>query len=219
MLPLWDFAKQRWHSGLVIWSCDSAKLINVEDDMAYLKAFSNAVMNEVNRINLAFSDTAKATFLASISHELRSPLHGILGSIEFLHDTPMDDFQANMLISVETCGKTLLDTVNHVLDYAKINNLTKHNSRHLGHRRNEGKPQASSSDHSLTSRFNLAYIVEEVVEAVYAGQVFRSAQNDVMEGSGATRSSSERAVEARKLIRDNDPKASRGKRTPCTAHP
>lgn len=208
LLPLWDFAKERWHSGLVVWSSDSAKLINVEDDMAYLKAFSNAIMNEVNRINLALSDTAKATFLASISHELRSPLHGILGSIEFLHDTPMDDFQASMLISVETCGKTLLDTVNHVLDYAKINNLTKHNSRHLGHPRNGGKPQASSSDNSLTSRFNLAYIVEEVVEAVYAGQVFRSAQTDVIEGRGATRSSSERAVEARKCIKDNDPKIS-----------
>ncbi|KAK5052044.1 hypothetical protein LTR84_002848 [Exophiala bonariae] len=204
LLPLWDFAKERWHSSLVIWSRDPAKLINVVDDMAYLKAFSNAVMNEVNRINLALSDIAKATFVASISHELRSPLHGILGSIEFLHDTPMDDFQATLLVSVETCGKTLLDTVNHVLDYAKINNLAQHNSRQLGHRRNEGKPQASNSDSSLTSSFNLAHIVEEVVEAVYAGQVFRSTQADVLEGRGNPRSSSERAIEARKNLKDND---------------
>lgn len=203
LLPLWDFAKERWHSGLVVWSSDSAKLINVADDMAYLKAFSNAVMNEVNRINLVLSDTAKATFVASISHELRSPLHGILGSIEFLHDTPMDDFQATLLVSVETCGKTLLDTVNHVLDYAKINNLAQHNSQHLGHPRNEGNPQASSSDSSLTSRFDLARIVEEVVEAVYAGQVFRSIQADVLEGRGNPRSSGERAIETRNSVMDN----------------
>lgn len=203
LLPLWDFAKERWHSSLVVWSSDSAKLINVADDMAYLKAFSNAVMNEVNRINLALSDSAKATFVASISHELRSPLHGILGSIEFLHDTPMDDFQNTMLISVETCGKTLLDTVNHVLDYAKINNLVQHKSQHLGHPRNEGNPQASSSDSSLTSRFDLAHIVEEVIEAVYAGQVFRSIQADVLEGRGSPRSSSDRALENREHLRDN----------------
>lgn len=203
LLPLWDFAKERWHSTLLVWSGDPAKLINVTDDMAYLKAFSNAVMNEVNRINLALSDTAKATFVASISHELRSPLHGILGSIEFLHDTPMDDFQATMLISVETCGKTLLDTVNHVLDYAKINNLTQHKSQHLGHRRNAGNHQASSSDNSLTDHFDLAHIVEEVVEAVYAGQVFRSIQADVLEGRGSPRSSGERAIEARKNSQGN----------------
>ncbi|KEF60440.1 uncharacterized protein A1O9_02001 [Exophiala aquamarina CBS 119918] len=214
LLPLWDFAKERWHSGLVIWSNDPAKLVNVDDDMAYLKAFSNAVMNEVNRINLALSDTAKATFLASISHELRSPLHGILGSIEFLHDTPMDDFQASMLISAETCGKTLLDTVNHVLDYAKINNLAKHNSRHLGHPRNQGNPQASSSDSSLTSCFNLASVVEEVVEAIYAGQVFRSVQADVIEGRGSSHSSSERIVRDRSRLNDNDPQVSMGNQHP-----
>lgn len=214
MLPLWDFAKERWHSGLVIWTSHPARLINVDDDMAYLKAFSNAVMNEVNRINLALSNTAKATFLASISHELRSPLHGILGSIEFLHDTPMDDFQASMLISAETCSKTLLDTVNHVLDYAKINNLTKHSSRHLGHPRNQGIPQASSSYSSLTSCFNLASVVEEVVEAIYAGQVFHSAQADVMEGRGSSHSSSEGVIGDRSRLKDNDPKASMGNQHP-----
>jgi len=207
ILPLWDFAKERWHSLLVIWSKDPAKLINADDDMAYLKAFCNAVMNEVNRINLALSDTAKATFLASISHELRSPLHGILGSIEFLNDTPVDDFQASMIISAETCGKTLLDTVNHVLDYAKINNLAKHNSRRLGHPRNQGQLQASSSDSSLTSCFNLASVVEEVVEAIYAGQVFRSASADVVEGRGSSHSSGERVIGDRSRLRNKHPKA------------
>lgn len=202
-LPLWDYAKDRWHAAVVLWSNDPHRLTNIQDDMAYLVAFNNAVMNEINRINLALSDTAKATFLANISHELRSPLHGILGSIEFLHDTAMDDFQAGMVISVETCGKTLLDTVNHVLDYAKINNLSGRTSRKTGSTRNQGYQQATNSDDSLTVDFDLALIVEEAVEAVYAGQVFRTANGDALQGKGPTQSAAGRAMEKRQDTRSN----------------
>ncbi|KIW47008.1 hypothetical protein, variant [Exophiala oligosperma] len=207
-LPLWDYAKDRWHAAVVLWSNDPHTLTNIQDDMAYLVAFNNAVINEINRINLALSDTAKATFLANISHELRSPLHGILGSIEFLHDTAMDDFQAGMVISVETCGKTLLDTVNHVLDYAKINNLSGRTSRKTGSTRNQGYQQATNSDDSLTVDFDMALIVEEAVEAVYAGQVFRTANGDALQGKGPTQSAAGRAMEKRQDARSNISEAS-----------
>lgn len=63
--------------------------------------------------------------MASISHELRSPLHGILGTLEFLKDTNLDSFQTNMLNSLHSCGQTLLDTINQVMDYAKSNEAGK----------------------------------------------------------------------------------------------
>ncbi|OAP63307.1 hypothetical protein AYL99_02534 [Fonsecaea erecta] len=194
-LPLWDFAKERWHSGLIVWSNDLGGLINIEDDMVYLKAFINAVVNELNRIDLALSDTAKSTFLANISHELRSPLHGILGSIEFLHDTAMDDFQSSMVISVETCGKTLLDTVNHVLDYAKINSLSK--SQRQDPASTLGPSQRIKSETNLTEDFDMAVVVEEAVEAVYAGQVFRTANADALEGKSPVQTSASRAMQQR----------------------
>ena len=201
--PLWDFAKNRWHSAVIVWSDNAGTLTNVQEDMLYLKAFGNAVMNEVHRINLILSDKAKATFLANISHELRSPLHGILGSIEFLHDTVMDDFQASMVISVETCGKTLLDTVNHVLDHAKINNLSKNANRHLGHARNRGTEQASNSESSLTEEFDVATVIEEAVEAIYAGQVFRSANADRIDGKKEPMSAAARAMRDRDEVRSD----------------
>jgi signal transduction histidine kinase/CheY-like chemotaxis protein len=188
-LPLWDYTKNRWNSAAVIWSSNPAKLFNIQDDLAYLTAFGNSVMNELARLNLLVSDNAKATFLANISHELRSPLHGILGSIEFLHESPLDDFQSNMVISVETCGKTLLDTCNNLLDFAKLNNLSRTGQR--------GIIQATTSDSSLTSVFDLAMIVEEAVEAVYAGQVFRVANADALEGKGPPLSSYNRAMQKR----------------------
>ena len=195
MLPLWDWAKSRWHSCCIIWSADPARLLNVYDDLGYLTAFGNAVMCEVSRINLSKSDAAKANFLANVSHELRSPLHGILGSIEFLHDTSLDDFQSNMVINVETCGKTLLDTVDHVLDFAKLDTLAKNDRKSL----NAGERPTDK----LISDFDLAAVVEEVVEAVYSGQVFRTANSDAIEGCSPAQPSFKKAISQRERTKDN----------------
>jgi signal transduction histidine kinase len=194
-LPLWDLANQRWNAAAVIWAVDPVKMMNVMQDFSYLRAFANSVMNEIARLNLSVSDAAKGTFLANISHELRSPLHGILGSIEFLHDTALDDFQSGMVISVETCGKTLLDTVNHVLDFAKLNNLSK-----SGGKDRESSMASATSHTPLTSTFDLAVVVEEGVEAVYAGQVFRTANQDATEGQGPSLSSGARSMATRNRV-------------------
>lgn len=173
-LPLWDFTKQRWSAGAFVWSRRAEELLNVQDDLAYLKAFGNSIMSEVIRLDAIAADKAKTSFIANISHELRSPLHGILGSIEFLQGTAIDAFQSSMIVTVETCGKTLLDTVNHVLDYAKINHLSKSSSR-----RDKIETGISTFDSQITTTlntdFDLAAVIEEVVEAIYAGQTFRSA--------------------------------------------
>lgn len=69
------------------------------------------------------ADKAKGDFISSVSHELRSPLHGILASAEFLADTNLDSFQRSFVDTVESCGRTLLDTINHVLDFSKLNSF------------------------------------------------------------------------------------------------
>ena len=182
--------------------------------MIYLKAFSSAIMNEVNRIDLLFSDAAKSTFLANISHELRSPLHGILGSIEFLHDTALDDFQSSMVASVETCGTTLLDTVNHVLDYGKSHNLSKLSRSNKGAIQNADQP--SRPETSLTEDFDMAVIFEEAVEAVYAGRVFRNANADALEGQTAAQTAASRALQQRQDKKTNISKAAASQRSPVS---
>ena len=172
-LPMWDFAMDRWHAGAFIWSNKEELLLTVQDDLSYIKAFSFAVMSEVARLNSIESDLAKTTFLANISHELRSPLHGILGSIEFIQETVLDAFQSSLITSIETCGKTLLDTVDHVLDHSKINQLSPKGPSAIGFAdASSGVP--NSNVHSLTEKFDLGVMVEEVVEAVYSGQTFRN---------------------------------------------
>ncbi|KAF2268653.1 hypothetical protein CC78DRAFT_540513 [Lojkania enalia] len=172
-MPLWDPASERWIAGAFIWTYTTGSLLSPENELPYLKAFSNSITSEVARSNAQKSDRAKTTFIASISHELRSPLHGILGSVEFLHDTVSSAYQESLVSSIETCGKTLLDTIDHVLDYAKINKLRNASSRR---RRAEGRRRGQPGDNSIlgvTTDFNLAHLVEEVCDTVCAGHNFR----------------------------------------------
>lgn len=68
-----------------------------------------------------------------------------------------------------------MDTIDHVLDYAKINKLRKGNStRKRGHYSKSGhRRETVGSIVGLTADFDLAALVEEVVDAVTAGHAFR----------------------------------------------
>ncbi|KAH8774517.1 hypothetical protein F5883DRAFT_659371, partial [Diaporthe sp. PMI_573] len=174
-LPLWDFTEGKYLAVGFIWTSTAGRLMNPDNELPYLKAFGNSIMSEISRAKAQKSDLAKTTFIASISHELRSPLHGILGSVEFLHETAVSAYQAGLFTSIETCGKTLLDTIDHVLDYAKINKLRKGNStRKRGHHsKSSQRRETVGSIVGLTAEFDLAALVEEVVDAVTAGHAFR----------------------------------------------
>lgn len=63
---------------------------------------------------------ARSEFLATISHEVRTPLNGILGNIDLIRDKGLDSDQFRHLRVIEQSGYTLLHLINDVLDYAKI---------------------------------------------------------------------------------------------------
>ncbi|KAH7411899.1 hypothetical protein DE146DRAFT_603098 [Phaeosphaeria sp. MPI-PUGE-AT-0046c] len=177
-LPLWDPSSERWIAGGFIWTTQTGRLMSPEHELPYLQAFGNSITSEVARLTAQKADKAKTTFIASISHELRSPLHGILGSVEFLRDTVASSYQESLVSSIETCGKTLLDTIDHVLDYAKINKLRNASSKKK--LRSEGRAKRLPADNSIlgvTADFDLAQLVEEVCDTVCAGHIFRKSQN------------------------------------------
>jgi hypothetical protein len=115
MYPLWDSHRDRWFASSFIWSSDPMRVFTSEQDLSYLAAFSNSAMAEVARLDMKLADSAKADFISSISHELRSPLHGILGMTDLLKDADLDNQQVSHVATIETCGKTLLETINHVM--------------------------------------------------------------------------------------------------------
>lgn len=64
-------------------------------------------------------ERAKAEFLAVMSHEMRTPLNGLMGAMELLRRTTMDEEQHELLSVMEASGDILLDHVNSVLDVSR----------------------------------------------------------------------------------------------------
>jgi hypothetical protein len=62
----------------------------------------------------------KSDFLAFVSHEVRTPLNGVLGTLSLLLDTPLDAEQRAYAETSRRAGETLLWTVNELLDLSRI---------------------------------------------------------------------------------------------------
>ena len=63
---------------------------------------------------------AKSQFLANMSHEIRTPLNGIMGFSEMLSIQETDIKKIRMLEMIEESGNQLLQIINDIFDYSKI---------------------------------------------------------------------------------------------------
>jgi two-component system, sensor histidine kinase and response regulator len=64
--------------------------------------------------------TAQSLYLANISHEIRTPIHALLGIAGLLQDTPLTAEQRDYVRGVDQSAQVLLAIVNDILDYSKI---------------------------------------------------------------------------------------------------
>ncbi len=63
---------------------------------------------------------AKSLFLATISHELRTPMTAILGTVDLLGRTEMSGRQADYLTAIRCSGESLQNLIDDVLDLSRI---------------------------------------------------------------------------------------------------
>lgn len=88
-------------------------------------------------------EKAKAEFLAVMSHEMRTPLNGLIGSMDLMSQTTLTPEQAELLRIMETSGEILLGHVNSVLDISKAE---------------------AGAMHIVEARFDLDRLIDETVE-------------------------------------------------------
>ena len=63
---------------------------------------------------------SKSQFLAMMSHEVRTPLNGILGMISLLLDGKLEHKQRHYAESARQSGEALLDILNDILDFSRL---------------------------------------------------------------------------------------------------
>jgi len=88
---------------------------DISEQLAYEESLAEA------RNAALEADEAKARFLAVMSHEMRTPLNGLLSAVDLLgRTTRLDDEQLWLADIIRTCGQTTLEQVNNVLQLTRL---------------------------------------------------------------------------------------------------
>ena len=70
--------------------------------------------------NAERANEAKSMFFATMSHEIREPMNGVLGMTRLLLETPLSDEQKGYVDAVHNAGQALLTIINDILDLSRM---------------------------------------------------------------------------------------------------
>lgn len=111
----------RWFSARARYSKNpdgTTRISGSLQDINFIKAAEEALRAGRDRAREA--NKAKSDFIAVMSHEVRTPLNAILGSVEVLKRGEHDRETAELVGLIDDSGRGLLTIVNDMLDVSKI---------------------------------------------------------------------------------------------------
>jgi len=93
-------------------------LIGAARDITERKGLEDSLKDAKEAAEAA--NKAKSNFLANVTHEIRTPMTGIVGIAGMLLDTKLDASQRSSIESIISAGETLLHTIRDILDFSRI---------------------------------------------------------------------------------------------------
>lgn len=107
-------------------AADQAKLLRViereRELMAGLRELEIHRAEEMRRAKEEADEAnrAKSAFLAVVSHEVRTPMTGILGMVRLLLESKLSSEQNDFVLALQKSGETMMALLNDILDFEKI---------------------------------------------------------------------------------------------------
>lgn len=120
LMPLWDTHHERNIGAVLGFAYDRSRAYLGPSDLSSISAFCATVMTQVRRLDVQAMIQIKSDFLGSISHEMRTPLHGILSNLELLAETSHEGDRRDLLEMARYSGASLLDSMDRLLNFSKI---------------------------------------------------------------------------------------------------
>ncbi len=96
------------------------KYVHLVRDTTKTEELQAQLRKQLKEIN--FYSQAKDSFIANISHEIKTPINAILGMVHFLKSTRLSQNQKDLVRKIETSSDILLTIISDVLDLSKIKN-------------------------------------------------------------------------------------------------
>lgn len=114
--------QRKTKSGNLIWiQASYSPVIDTEGNISRITHLLVDITNDVLSVNaLEELSRQKDHFIANVSHELRSPIHAILGFSDLLLEQEENSVRYRQLLAIKTAGDSLLYLVNGILDLSKI---------------------------------------------------------------------------------------------------
>ncbi|HWQ77512.1 MAG TPA: ATP-binding protein [Anaerovoracaceae bacterium] len=98
------------------------KYVHLLRDATKTEELQAQLRKQLQEIN--FYSQAKDSFIANISHEIKTPINAILGMVHFLKSTRLSQNQKDLVRKIETSSDILLTIISDVLDLSKIKSNT-----------------------------------------------------------------------------------------------
>ncbi len=106
-------------NGKALDSSDPARgVIWIVEDITRRKKYEQELLRAQREAEAA--SEMKSRLLANISHDIRTPLHGIMGTFDLMQDMDLGPEQARLVRSGRRAAHFLLNLLNNLLDLSKI---------------------------------------------------------------------------------------------------